>query len=162
MIILGIDPGTTTIGFSLIKKEKSKIKLIDYGIFKTTPKIELKYKIFEIGNDINEIIKKYNPDILSIEKLFFQTNTKTAIDVAQARGVIIYECIKNGLKIQEYTPLQVKKAITGNGKANKLQLQNAIKILFGLESIPKPDDAADAIGLAYIGALNSNQINNGF
>lgn len=162
MIILWIDPWTTTIGFSLIKKEKSKIKLIDYGIFKTTPKIELKYKIFEIWNDINEIIKKYNPDILSIEKLFFQTNTKTAIDVAQARWVIIYECIKNWLKIQEYTPLQVKKAITWNGKANKLQLQNAIKILFWLESIPKPDDAADAIWLAYIWALNSNQINNWF
>ncbi|NVP17414.1 crossover junction endodeoxyribonuclease RuvC [Candidatus Gracilibacteria bacterium] len=162
MIILGIDPGTTTIGYCIVKKNKSKIELLDYGIFKTTPKIGLEYKILEIGKDIDYIIEKYNPELLSIEKLFFQTNTKTAIDVAQARGVIIYEAIKKGLKIKEYTPLQVKKAITGNGNANKTQLQNAIKILFGLDNIPKPDDAADAIGLAYIGALNSNLINNGF
>lgn len=162
MIILWIDPGTTTIGFSLIKKEKSKIELIDYGVFKTTPKIELQYKLFEIWNDIKEIINKYNPSVLSIEKLFFQTNTKTAIDVAQARWVIIFEAIKNWLIIKEYTPLQVKKAITSNWKANKIQLQNAIKILFWLEKIPKPDDAADAIGLAYMWALNSNQINNWF
>jgi len=162
MIILWIDPGTTTIGFCLIKKEKSKIELIDYGVLKTTPKIELQHKILEIWNDIKEIINKYAPDLLSIEKLFFQTNTKTAIDVAQARGTIIYEAIKNGLEIKEYTPLQVKKAITWNWKADKLQLQNAIKILFWLETIPKPDDAADAIWLAYMWALNSNQINNWF
>ncbi|MDD2907283.1 MAG: crossover junction endodeoxyribonuclease RuvC [Candidatus Gracilibacteria bacterium] len=158
MIILGIDPGTTTVGFALIKKENSKMKLIDYGVFKTTPKIDLSLKILEIGTDINHIIQKYNPEILSIEKLFFQTNTKTAIDVAQARGVIVYEAIKNNIKISDYTPLQVKKAITGNGKANKLQLQNAIKMIFGLETIPKPDDAADAIGLAYMGALNSKNL----
>ncbi|MDD3144613.1 MAG: crossover junction endodeoxyribonuclease RuvC [Candidatus Gracilibacteria bacterium] len=158
MIILGIDPGTTTIGFALIKKENNKMELLDYGVFKTTPKIDLSLKILEIGNDISHIIKKYNPEILSVEKLFFQTNTKTAIDVAQARGVIVYEGMKNKLRIMDYTPLQVKKAITGNGKANKLQLQNAIKILFGLQEIPKPDDAADAIGLAYMGALNSKNI----
>lgn len=162
MIILWIDPGTTTIGFALIKKENTKLELLDYWVFKTTPKIDLSLKIFEIWSDINHIIKKYNPDILSVEKLFFQTNTKTAIDVAQARWVIIYESIKSNLKIQEYTPLQVKKAITWNWKANKLQLQNAIKILFWMDSIPKPDDAADAIWLAYIWALNSNQINNWF
>lgn len=162
MIILWIDPGTTTIGFCLIKKEKSKIELVDYGIFKTTPKIGLEHKILEIWNDIKEIINKYNPDLISVEKLFFQTNSKTAIDVAQVRGVIIYEAIKNWLIIKEYTPLQVKKAITWNWKANKIQLQNAIKILFWLETIPKPDDAADAIWLAYMWALNSNQINNWF
>jgi len=162
MIILWIDPGTTTVGFSLINKENWKIELIDYWVFKTTPKIWLEHKINEIWSDINHIIKKYNPNILSIEKLFFQTNTKTAIDVAQARWVIIYECIKNNMLISEYTPLQVKKAITGNWKSNKIQLQNAIKILFWMDNIPKPDDAADAIWLAYMWALNINTINNWF
>lgn len=162
MIILWIDPGTTTVGFALIKKENSKIELLDYWVFKTTPKIDISLKLLEIWSDINSLIQKYNPTILSVEKLFFQTNVKTAIDVSQARWVIIYESIKSNLKIQEYTPLQVKKAITNNWKANKLQLQNAIKIIFWMQSIPKPDDAADAIWLAYMWALNSIQINNWF
>lgn len=162
MIILWIDPGTTTVGFALIKKEKTKIELLDYWVFKTTPKIDISLKLLEIWSDINSLIQKYNPTILSVEKLFFQTNVKTAIDVSQARWVIIYESIKSNLKIQEYTPLQVKKAITNNWKANKLQLQNAIKIIFWMQSIPKPDDAADAIWLAYMWALNSIQINNWF
>lgn len=159
MIILGIDPGTTTIGFCVIKKENNNYFLIDYWVFKTIPKIEQSIKLKEIWADIKEIITKYNPTILSVEKLYFQNNSKTAINVAEARWVIIYEAINNDLKIQEYTPLQVKKAITWNWKANKLQLQNAIKILFWLDSIPKPDDAADAIWLAYIWALNSNFLN---
>lgn len=158
MIILWIDPWTTTIGFALIKKKNNKFELLDYWVFKTTPKIDLSLKILEIWNDISHIINKYNPEILSVEKLFFQTNTKTAIDVAQARWVIVYEWIKNNLRIFNYTPLQVKKAITWNWKANKLQLQNAIKILFWLQEIPKPDDAADAIWLAYIWALNSKNL----
>ncbi|MDD2870715.1 MAG: crossover junction endodeoxyribonuclease RuvC [Candidatus Gracilibacteria bacterium] len=158
MIILGIDPGTTTIGFAIIKKENNNYSIIDYGVLLTTPKTDITHKVLEIGSDINTIIKKYNPDIISIEKLFFQTNLKTGIDVAQARGVILYESMIANKKILEYTPLQVKKAITGNGAANKIQLQNAIKMIFRLDSIPKPDDAADAIGLAYMGALNSNNI----
>ena len=160
MIILWIDPWTTTVGFALIKKENNKISLLDYWVFSTTPKIDLSLKILEIWTDINEIIQKYNPELVVIEKLFFQTNTKTAIDVAQARWVIMYEAMKNNLKIQEYTPLQIKKAITSNGKANKLQLQTAIKIIFWMSKLPKPDDAADAIWMAYMGALNSNYISN--
>lgn len=132
--------------------------MIDYWIFKTTPKIELKEKLLEIWKDIKQLIKVFNIDLIVIEKLYFQTNLKTWIDVAQARWVILYESSKNNKKILEYTPLQVKKAITWNWKANKVQLQNAIKILFQLESIPKPDDAADAIWLAYMWSLNSNFI----
>lgn len=158
MIILWIDPWTTTTGFALIKKENSTYSLIDYWILKTTPKIPLSHKILEIWTDIGTIIAKYNPEIISIEKLFFQTNLKTWIDVAQARWVIVYEAVKQGKIILEYTPLQVKKAITWNGQANKLQLQNAIKMIFRLEAIPKPDDAADAIWLAYMWALNSKNI----
>ena len=158
MIILWIDPWTTTTGFALINKDNNNYSILDYWILSTTPKIPLPNKILELWLDIKEIIKKYNPNIISIEKLFFQTNLKTGIDVAQARWAILYESIKSGAKIFEYTPLQVKKAITWNGKANKLQLQNAIKMIFKLETIPKPDDAADAIGLAYMWWLNSNNL----
>jgi crossover junction endodeoxyribonuclease RuvC len=155
MIILWIDPWTTTIGFALIEKKKQNYSLLDYWIFKTIPKTDLNSKLLEIWNDIHEIIIKNKPDILSIEKIYFQNNIKTAIDVAEARWVIIYEAMKNNVKIQEYTPLQVKKAITWNGKANKIQLQNAIKIYFWLQNTPKPDDVADAIGLTYMWALNT-------
>ncbi|RKW23651.1 crossover junction endodeoxyribonuclease RuvC [Candidatus Gracilibacteria bacterium] len=156
MIILGIDPGTTTVGYCLLEDKNSKIKIIDYGVLKTAPKINLEIKLLEIGTDLVELIKTHKVEKIVIEKLYFQTNKKTAIDVAQARGVVMYEAIKNNLKIEEYTPLQVKKAITGNGKANKNQLKNAIKILFGLEEAPFYDDAADALGMAYMGALNKN------
>jgi len=156
MLILWIDPWTTTTGYALVRKENSNFILIDYWVLTTTPKIPLPDKILEIWTDINVIINKFNPEIVSIEKLFFQTNLKTWIDVAQARWAIIYEIMKNNKKILEYTPLQVKKAITWNWKANKLQLQNAIKMIFRLDSIPKPDDAADAIWLAYMWWLNSN------
>ncbi len=155
MIILWIDPWTTTTGFALIKKENNTYTLIDYWILKTTPKIDIAKKLLEIWTDIKTIISEFNPDAVVIEKLFFKTNVKTWIDVAQARWVILYEAIKENKKILEYTPLQVKKAITWNGAANKLQLQNAIKMIFKLDSIPKPDDAADAIWLAYMWVLNS-------
>jgi len=155
-IILWIDPWTTTVGYAIIqKKSNSEYSLIDFWVFSTTPKIDLSIKLLEIWKDIQELIKIYKPDILSIEKLFFQTNLKTGIDVAQARWVIVYEAIKNNLKILEYTPLQVKKAITWNWQAKKAQLQRAIQIIMKLEEIPKPDDAADAIWLAYMWALNT-------
>ena len=153
--ILWIDPWTTTVGFAIIDKEKQDYTIVDFGVFSTTPKISINIKLLEIWNDISEIIKKYKPDIISVEKLFFQNNAKTAIDVAQARWVIMYEAMKYNLEIQEYTPLQVKKAITSNWQAKKLQLQKAIQIIFKLDEIPKPDDAADAIWLAYMGGLNS-------
>ncbi|MDD3302839.1 MAG: crossover junction endodeoxyribonuclease RuvC [Candidatus Gracilibacteria bacterium] len=154
MIILGIDPGTTTTGFAITKKEGIKISLIEYGILKTIPKISIDLKLLEIGTDIRTLIDKFAPDLVAIEKLYFTNNIKTGIDVAESRGVIIYESMRNNIQIQEYTPLEVKKAITGNGKATKIQMQNAIKILFQLNEIPKPDDVADAIGISYIGALN--------
>jgi len=158
-IILWIDPWTTTIGYAFINNDsKINFQLLDFGVFSTTPKIDLSLKLLEIWNDMKELIDKYKPDIISIEKLFFQTNLKTWIDVAQARWVIMYEAIKHDLKILEYTPLQVKKAITWNWQAKKMQLQRAIQIIMKLNELPKPDDAADAIWLAYMWALN-NRIN---
>jgi crossover junction endodeoxyribonuclease RuvC len=156
MKILWIDPGTTTTGFALMERNKGNFWLLDYWVLSTTPKIDLSIKLLEIWNDIKGLIGQFQPDIIVIEKLFFQTNLKTWIDVAQARGVIMYEAMRAGLKILEFTPLQVKKAITWNGQANKLQLQNAIKMILKLDSIPQPDDAADAIWLAYMWALNNN------
>ncbi len=153
-IVLWIDPGTTTVWYAIIEKQKWKIMLLDYGVISTTPKLDMKYKLLEIGSDIKALLDKYNPDLVSVEKLYFLKNITTGIDVAQARGVIVYEAIKSNILIEEYTPLQVKKAITSNGKANKKQMQTAIKMILWLKEIPKPDDAADAIAIAYIGALN--------
>lgn len=157
-IILWIDPWTTTTWFAILEKQWNSLSILDYWVFSTTPKVNLKIKLLEIWNDIKELLLKYNPDLVVIEKLFFQTNLKTGIDVAQARGVILYEAMKHDIPTLEYTPLQVKKAITSNWQAKKAQLQNAIKMIFRLESIPKPDDAADAIWLAYMWALNFNAI----
>lgn len=152
-IIIGIDPWSTTIWYAIIEKERHSIKLIDFWVISTTPKIELAYKLLEIGSDMEKLIEKYTPQKIAIERLFFTNNIKTAIDVAQCRGVIMYECIKHNLQIKEYTPLQVKKAITGNGKANKKQMQQAIKMIMKLDAIPTPDDSADALCLAYIWSL---------
>ncbi|NDK09597.1 crossover junction endodeoxyribonuclease RuvC [Candidatus Gracilibacteria bacterium] len=156
MIILGIDPGTTTIGFALIEKKGRDFVLLDFGIIHTTPKISLELKLLEIGRDIEELITKYNPERVGVEKLFFNTNITTGIAVAHARGVILYEIMKRGITLYEYTPLQIKKAITSNGAAKKAQLQKAIQIIFKLDSIPQPDDAADAIGIAYMTGLERN------
>lgn len=153
-IVLGIDPWTTTVWYAIVERNWHDFTLHDYGIMETPPKLELSKKLLEIGHDIQFLIQKYSPDTISVEKLFFTTNVKTGIDVAHARWVIVYEVEKSSIPLLEYTPLQVKKAITSNGKANKLQLQNAIKMIFRLDTIPKPDDAADAIGLAYMGALH--------
>lgn len=151
-IILGIDPGTTTIGYALMEKKKT-LELLDYGIISTTPKIDNAIKLLEIGTDMKALIEKYQPNVVAVEKLFFTSNQKTGIAVAECRGVILYEAMKHGLPILEFTPLQVKKAITSNGQANKKQMQQAIKMIMRLKEIPKPDDAADAIAIAYIWAL---------
>ncbi len=153
MIVIGIDPGTTTIWYAVVEKKWNEKILLDYWVIHTTPKIDLKDKIMEISNDLESLINKYMPKRVVIEKLFFTTNLKTGIDVAQVRGVILYKFASIGVEILEYTPLELKSAICGNGKANKLQLQNAIKIFFSLNQIPKPDDAADAIWLAYMWIL---------
>ncbi len=154
MIIIWIDPGTTTVWYAISKKEWKTISLIDYGIIKTIPKTDNSIKLLEIGTDLKNLINKHKPDLACIEKLYFTNNIKTWISVSEARGVIIYEFMKNNIKIIEYTPLEVKKYITWNWAASKIQVQNAIKIFFKLDEIPKPDDAADAIAICYLGALS--------
>jgi crossover junction endodeoxyribonuclease RuvC len=123
------------------------------GIISTAPRIPLSQKLRDIYTDIESLIDTYHPSICGIEKLFFLKNITTGIDVAHARGVILLSLINHGVPIAEYTPLQVKKSLTGNGIAKKRQIQNTLKTIFHLSDIPKPDDAADALAIAYIAAL---------
>jgi len=131
----------------------SKRTILNFGVIHTTPKLDAALKLIDIERDLSELIETYKPDACGIEKLFFFRNQTTIIDVAQSRGVIMHTIARRGIPIYEYTPLQVKKGICGSGTAKKLQVQNALKILFGLSDIPKPDDAADALAIAYITSL---------
>lgn len=148
MIILGIDPGTAATGYGLIKKDGQKYSLVDFGCVKTPAKTPLHDRLDQIFDGISEIIKKHKPDHVAVEELFFAANSKTAIAVGQARGVILLAAKKNGASVFEYTPLEVKMAMCGYGRAEKRQIQEMVKTLLGLSEIPKPDDAADALAIA--------------
>jgi len=145
MLILGIDPGTTIIGYSVIEIKKSGLNLIDYGCIYTTPNSPEEEKLVQIGEDINTLIKRWRIEKAAIEDLFFTNNAKTAIKVAQARGVLIKELASKGIEIHSYTPPQIKSAICGYGKADKKMVQKMVQMILNLKEIPKPDDAADAI-----------------
>lgn len=159
LTILGIDPGIADTGYGIITFENNKIIPIDYGSITTDKKINLAKRLEKLETDLKKIIKKYQPDIIGIEQLFFCNNAKTIISVGQARGVIMLTAAKNNLPIKEFTPLQVKQGVTGYGKADKKQIQQMIKIILGLKEIPKPDDAADALAIA-ICAINTNSFSN--
>lgn len=163
MRILGIDPGTAIVGFSIIEYENKKINLLDYGCIYTDKNLPMEERLLEIFNGIEDIIKKYSPEHMAIEELFYFKNNKTVISVGEARGVILLAGKKNGLSIQGYTPLQVKIGITGYGKADKKQVQLMVKTLLKMKEIPKPDDAADAIAIAitHINSLTNLQYNMG-
>lgn len=152
MIILGLDPGYAILGYGVIKKEGSKISAVAFGVIKTGAKLSFPKRLMELAEGMDEVIKKYKPEAVAIEKLFFFKNQKTAIDVGQARGAIVLKVAEHNLPIKEFTPLEVKQALTGYGRADKRQMQEMVKILFGLKTIPKPDDAADALAIAYAGA----------
>ena len=150
MRILGIDPGFERLGVAVLEKEKSdkKEKILFSECFKTSPKLEFSERLFLIGKEVNKIIKKYKPEVLSIETLFFTTNQKTVMHVAEVRGVAIYECAKAGMKIFEASPPQIKIATTGYGKANKEQVMKMVKILVDIDKAKKSDDELDAIAIA--------------
>ena len=158
MKILGIDPGTTTVWYAIIEKKWHDFILLDFWVIHTTPKVSLELKLLEIGEDISALIEKFTPDRVWVEKLFFNTNITTGIAVSHARWVILYEIMKHWWDFYEYTPLQIKKAITGNGTAKKAQLQKAIQLIFWLSELPTPDDAADAIAIAYMTWLERGKI----
>jgi len=148
MIILGIDPGLAIVGFGVLKHEKNKFTTIDYGAITTPAHIPVHERLLMIYNDMQKLINKYNPDDLAIEELFYNTNQKTVISVCEARGVILLSAYQKGIRINEYTPLQVKQSVVGYGRAEKIQVQTMVKNILKLDKIPKPDDAADAVAIA--------------
>ena len=146
--ILGIDPGLATVGFSIVDSDKNKLKLVTCGVISTCAHTSLSSRLDRIFCDMNELISTFSPDVMSIEELFFNTNVTTGIAVAHARGVILLVCEQAHLVINEYTPLQIKQALTGYGRADKKQMQTMVKTFLNLPSVPKPDDAADALAVA--------------
>ncbi len=148
MIILGIDPGTATTGYGIIKQNKNQPELVDFGVIATDKKLTDAERLKILADDISDIIAKFKPEAVGIEKIFFTTNQKTIITVTQARGVALYICEKHKIPIYEYTPLQVKNFICGYGKAEKKQVQYMVQKTFNLKKVPKPDDAADALAVA--------------
>jgi crossover junction endodeoxyribonuclease RuvC len=156
--ILGIDPGTATTGWAVVEEKKGKPSLVACGCINTSKLKSDADRLVEIGEDIATLIKKHKPREVAVEDLFFFKNLKTAITVAQSRGVILYEIKKNRIPLFSYTPLQVKQALTGYGRAEKKQIQIMVKNILRLGNIPKPDDAADAISVAVC-HLNSRKMN---
>lgn len=148
MRILGIDPGYAIVGYGVVEYDNFRFKTVGYGAVNTNAGTPFCERLEIIYNDLMTVIEKYRPECMSIEKLYFNTNTTTAIDVAQARGCILLAAQKSGIPVFEYTPLQVKQSITGYGKAEKRQVMEMIKSFLSLEKIPKPDDTADALALA--------------
>lgn len=148
MIILGIDPGVATIGFGVIEASRQKNTLIQYGTVTTPPGIPLSSRLLQISNDIEELIHTFQPDEMAIEELFFNTNITTGIAVAHGRGVILLAAEKLGVPIFEYTPMQVKQAVVGFGKAEKKQVMLMTQRLLHMKKLPRPDDAADALAIA--------------
>ncbi|HBY57247.1 MAG TPA: crossover junction endodeoxyribonuclease RuvC [Candidatus Atribacteria bacterium] len=148
MIILGIDPGLTHIGYGLIQYEKKEIVLIDYGCITTDKKDTFKVRLEKIYYGLKEIIEKHKPHEVVIEEIFFNKNTRTALMVSKVSGAVALTVSLIGLELYEYTPLQVKQATVGNGRADKFQVQSMVKILLNLPEIPRPDHAADALAVA--------------
>ena len=158
MIILGIDPGYAIVGYGVIEYKNNHFTVLTYGAVTTAAGMPFNERLEHIYNGITEVIEKYKPVSLSIEKLFYNSNAKTVIDVSQARGVLILAAQKQRLSVCEYTPLQVKQSVVGYGRAEKKQVQEMTRILLNLEKIPKPDDAADALALAICHAHCSGSL----
>lgn len=148
MRILGIDPGYAILGWGVIDMKGNHFKVVDYGAVTTEAKMEMPDRLKILYNSLMDIIVRYEPEVASIEELFFNTNAKTAILVGQARGVAVLACANSGLEIEEYTPLQIKQALVGYGRAEKKQVQLMVKTILNLKEIPKPDDTADALAAA--------------
>lgn len=162
MRIIGIDPGYAIVGFGIIEYDNSRFKTIDYGAVTTPAKIDFNRRLEIIYSDICQILDTYKPESLAIEKLYFQNNQKTAIDVAEARGVILLSAVQRNIFVKEYTPLEVKKSITGYGQAIKKQVQEMTKRILHLPEIPKPDDTADALAIAVCHAHTDNSLLAGY
>lgn len=156
MIILGIDPGIATMGYGVVDKDKNgNCRAVDYGVVVTPKEETLPVRLAMLEEGVGKIIDKFSPEEVALEELFFTKNITTGIAVAHARGVILLACVKRCGKLYEYTPMQIKQALTGYGRADKKQIQQVVASLLRLKSIPKPDDAADALGIALCHAFTS-------
>lgn len=159
MVILGIDPGTAITGYGIVSNKSGNLEMIDFGCINTSPKTIMPDRLVEIHSGMNRIINKYKPDVVACEELFFFKNLKTAITVAQARGVVLTSARLGKIPVAEYTPLQVKQAISGYGRADKKQMQKMVKVILNLDIIPEPDDAADALAVAICHASSEKFLN---
>ncbi len=148
MIVIGIDPGLAIIGFGVIRKEENNIIPVSYGCIRTSPEKQIPERLLNIYTEINLLFEKYAPDAIAVEKLFFTKNVTNAMSVSEARGVILLASQQKNIPVFEYTPNQVKQAVTGSGRADKRQMQEMMKVLLRLNDIPQPDDAADALSIA--------------
>lgn len=148
MIILGLDPGLAIVGYGVVESLKGAFRAVDYGVINTPKQESVPVRLAMIEKELSELFEKYKPDAVAVEELFFYKNVTTAINVAQARGVLLLTAVKQCGRLYEYTPMQIKQAITGYGGADKRQIQQMVRILLKLNEIPKPDDAADALAVA--------------
>ena len=160
MVVLGIDPGVATVGFGIISETGGNPKYKRCGVITTPAGMRLALRLKQINDDVSELIKAFKPDAIAVEELFFNTNQKTALTVAQGRAAIILAGEEHGIPMFEYTPLQVKKAVAGYGRATKNQVMEMVKRLLSLEQLPKPDDAADALAIAICHARFANSLIN--
>jgi crossover junction endodeoxyribonuclease RuvC len=160
LVILGIDPGVATVGFGIITESGGNPTLRRYGVITTPAKDRLALRLMQIRLDVGEIIKTFRPDAIAVEELFFNTNLKTAITVSHGRAAIILAGEEHGVPMFEYTPLQVKKAVAGYGRASKKQVMDMVKRLLSMDKTPKPDDAADALAIAICHARFSHSLMN--
>lgn len=156
MIILGIDPGYAIVGYGVV--DTNGMRPLSYGAIRTEAGIPIEDRLSEIYDNMTELLRTFKPDHVAIEKLYFNTNEKTAINVSQARGVLVLACVKCGVKVYEYTPLQVKMSVVGYGRAEKQQIMDMTKRLLGLKKTPKPDDAADALAIALCHANTTGSL----
>ena len=153
--ILGIDPGTATMGWGVIRQEGSRLRYVQHGAITTPPTWEMPRRLGRLFDGVTQIVEGYRPDTVAVEELFFNTNATTAITVGQARGVALLAAYRAGIEVAEYTPLQVKQAITSYGRADKRQVQEMVRVLLNLREIPRPDDAADGLAIAITHAFSS-------
>ncbi|MDO4870436.1 MAG: crossover junction endodeoxyribonuclease RuvC [Bacillota bacterium] len=159
MRILGIDPGYAILGYGVVDKIGNKFRACDYGAITTDKDMPMPLRLEALYDGLREIIEEQRPEVASIEQLYFNNNAKTAINVGQARGVAVLACIKAGLEIAEYTPLQIKQALVGYGRADKKQVQFMVKTMLNLKEVPKPDDTADALAAAICHGHSSESAN---
>lgn len=161
MVILGIDPGYAIVGYGVIEKnERGQVRVLDYGAINTPKEEDFPVRLAMIQDGMNALIERFKPDAVAIEELFFNQNITTGIAVAEARGVILCTAIQSVPRVFEFTPIQIKQSITGFGKADKKQVQFMTKTILGLKSVPKPDDAADALAVALCLAQTNTKLQN--